>query len=137
MDQQLTLADDAIKLLTVYLTSYGGQIKDMAAGIRRIIDRIRSAFSSSGYDEGAVDRLIADPASQSRQKVMVGLLAEALENDAELRESLRSLLQEAQATFMLSDAGAVAVYGDVRLRGKYVAGRDLHIGTPAPGQGDE
>jgi hypothetical protein len=130
MDQQLALADDAVRLVTAYLTSYGGQVKEIAGGIRRIIDRIRSALSSSGYDEGPVDRLIAEPASQSRQTVVAGLLSEALENDVALRESLRSLIAEVQATLGFSDAGAVAIHGDVKLSGKYVAGRDLHIEMP-------
>jgi protein involved in polysaccharide export with SLBB domain len=129
------LADDTIRLITACLTR-GDNVGEVAARIKRLIGRIRSALSSAGHDASTVDRLIDEPASKSRQAVVTGLLAQAIEDSPELEEWLRPMVNDLRVTAKINNAGAVAVGGEVKLSGRYVAGRDLRIGTEA-GQDDD
>jgi hypothetical protein len=126
--EYLTLAGEAVRLIAGYASS----LEDLVGGVResvgRMIAHIRSAFSSSKSDNDALDRLLAEPGSSARQAVLTGLLVQAFEGDPALYESVRSLVEQAQAIINATNVGIVTAQGDVKLTGKYVAGRDLHIG---------
>jgi hypothetical protein len=130
----LTLAGETVGLIAGYANSHEKLVDGVAEHISRLLARIRSAFSSSKSDSDALDRLLSEPGSQARQAVVTGLLAEAFEGDPALYAAVRSLVEQANAVINATNAGIVTGQGDVTLTGKYVAGRDLHIGQAADGE---
>lgn len=149
----MTLASAAVGMLGPFLAKLAesgmakaGENMADAAGERlgALYNAVKSRFSGDTYQEavlrGAEDR----PDNPTRLNALEGVLAEVLEADPDFADTLSRLLDAAQAAgvqaLRVSDSGAVAG-GDVTMRGTYVAGRDLHIGTdgqsrPPAGRGE-
>jgi hypothetical protein len=124
----LTLADEAVRLMAGAASVRKDLVDGVKESVDRIIAHIRSAFSSSKSDNDALDRLLAEPGSRARQSVVTGLLAEAFEGNPALYAAVQSLVEQTRAIISATNVGIVTAQGDVQLTGKYVAGRDLHIG---------
>jgi len=81
------------------------------------------------------------PTDARRQGAVELALTQLVERNTELAEELAALLKaiedEGQITSThVTESGAVAIGGDVRLEGTYVAGRDLTMGPQTGGLGD-
>ena len=94
---------------------------------------IRARFRGDDQATGALVRLEEKPDNDRRRAAFEEHLEELMESDPAFRDELDALWSRAQAAHavsgvQVSDAGAVAIGGDVNLRaGGNLAGRDLTI----------
>lgn len=111
------------------------QLGDVAASkLRQLYEAVRQQFSGDDFATGALDRLEKDPENQHRQQTLQAVLAEQLTGSAEFAAVIARLLEGVEAaggaSIVAVDVGAIAGR-DVHMRGRFVAGRDLHVGEGA------
>lgn len=140
------LAAGAVALLVPFLERAGGQLADqVGAGLGQAVvdklghlyERVRSKVVGDRFAEPALERLAERPESELRQAAFAEVLGEVLGQDPSFAAELETLVEEARtaggpAVTQITDAGAVAIQGNVRLQGTYVAGRDMSIGDQEP-----
>ena len=135
--------------ITSLLVSYGKHLAGVASnavddgvtrGLRAMWEKVRSRFSGDEQASGALARLAEQPENQRRQGAVEDHLDEIMSADPDFVEALTKLANEVKmpgyGTIQVRDAGAVAVGGNVSIKGTHhVAGRDVIAGTnePAPG----
>jgi hypothetical protein len=146
----VSLATSAAALLAPYLLDRGiGKVADevteaAVAKVRELYRWLRGALAGRPADR-ALDRLERDPGNDGYLVAFQVELADLVESksgsDQAFVATLERLVEEAQRAAGVSfsqvhDTGAVAGR-DVHLRGGYVAGRDMIIGTPRSTDGGE
>jgi hypothetical protein len=132
------LATAAVSLIAAFLGRVGEQAADQAAGglgqaavekLRRLYEAVKRGVAPDSSAQGALERLEQQPGNQRRQGALEDAVAEMAEADQGFREELARLLEEVQAAagdkIEIGESGAVAMHGDVIMRGTYVAGRDM------------
>ncbi len=135
--------------ITSLLVSYGKHLAGVASdvvddgvtrGLRALWEKVRNRFSGDEQASGALARLAEQPENERRQGAVEDHLDDFMSADPHFVEALAKLADEVKAagygTIQVRDAGAVAVGGNVSIKGTHhVAGRDVIVGTnePAPG----
>jgi hypothetical protein len=141
-----TLAAGAVALLVPFLERIGGQLADQIGTdlgqavvdkLGHLYERVRSRVAGDRFAEPALERLAARPESELRQAAFAEVLGELLDKDPSFAAELEALVEGARtaggpAVAQIFDAGAVAIQGDVRMQGRYVAGRDMTVGDQEP-----
>jgi hypothetical protein len=140
------LATAAVSLIAAFLGRVGEQAADEAAGelgqaavgkLRRLYEAVKRRVAPDSFAQGALERLEQQPENQRRQGALEDAVAEMAAADQGFRDELARLLEEVRAAagdrIEISESGAVAIHGDVRMRGTYVAGRDMTFGD-RPGE---
>jgi hypothetical protein len=134
----------AVALLVPYLGQLGGHLagrvateltEAVMARLDRLYDRIKARFAGDRAGGRALQRLEEQPEDRLRQASLQDLLAETLEADPRFAAELAAMVAEIRAMaptlavtqVNISQSGATALGGDVRLSGDTVAGRDLTI----------
>jgi hypothetical protein len=142
------LATAAVSLIAAFLGRAGEQAADQAAGelghatvakLRGLYEAVKRRVARDSFAQSALERLEQQPENERRRGALEDAVAEVAEADPAFRHELARVLEEVQAAagdrIEISDSGAVAIHGDVRMRGTYVAGRDMRIGgTPPPAE---
>jgi hypothetical protein len=137
----VAIATAAVSLIAGFLGRVGDQAADQAADelgqaavgkLRRLYEVVKRRVAPDSFAQGALERLEQQPENGRRQGALEDAIAEMAEADQAFRDELSRLLEEVQAAagdrIQISESGAVAIHGDVRMRGTYVAGRDMTIG---------
>jgi hypothetical protein len=74
-------------------------------------------------------QLEAEPDSVERQTALQVVVADVLSRQAGEAQELAELVENARVVLQLGEAGAIAVGGNLALRGRIVAGRDIFVET--------
>jgi hypothetical protein len=136
------LATLAVGVLVRYL---GGKAADLAGRAGRDIDAavdqrldrlyemVRAHLTGARRGERTLRDLEAGPGDTRRQGRLELALEDVIEHDPPFAAELTALLDDLARRpptggIVISDAGPVALNGDVILRGNNIAGRDLTIG---------
>lgn len=140
------VATAAVGLLVGYLGRLGGKVAEQAASeldeallsrLRKLYELIKARVAGDGYAAGALERVEAEPENERRQGALEDALDELVHGDREFAVQLAALIDEVEAAgggaVQVSDAGVVTFGGQVTMRGRYVAGRDMTVGQPPPG----
>jgi hypothetical protein len=121
----------AVSLLAAFLTGAmeeaGGRVSDAAqAALGRLHDLIRRRFSGESYDQQTLERFEQRPGDERRQRALDDVLSETAEADPDFARELADLVAEVRRSagdsVQITDAGAVAIGGNVVQKGRYVAG---------------
>ncbi|MCT9078534.1 hypothetical protein [Streptomyces fulvoviolaceus] len=106
--------------------------------VQRLYQAVKNKLAPGSYSgnvlEGAEDR----PDSESRRQALSAALAEELEDDPAFAAEVERLVAEAEgagARVTAVDSGATAGRDFIQY-GRYVAGRDMAIGTPPERQSE-
>jgi hypothetical protein len=146
----VTLAATTVSLIAGYVSRHQTQLVDQVGDavvgrLGALHDWVRGLLRRQPGAGAALERLEEEPADARRQGMVEFALSQLIERDDVLARELTDLVAAvdeqrpgavAQIT-QITQSGAVAVGGDVRMKGTYVAGRDLTVGpqAPAPGAG--
>jgi hypothetical protein len=138
----VSLAAVAIGLLVPYLQRIAGKlgdrsgdaIADAAAPILKSLHQLVRTKLPPGSSQGALlDGVLEQPDDANRHQSLETALAGAAAQDEAFKADLERLVAAARAAgavqITATDAGVVAA-GDVKVRGTYVSGRDMTIGSP-------
>src|SRR5262245_8099288 len=111
-------------------------VVSVVEGLRVVWDAVRGRVSRDPRAAGAMDRLADQPANVCRQAAVEDHLDETLRADpqfaAQLSELVRSAVRQDVSDVRVTDAGAVAIGGNVVIRGgTYAVGRALTVGDHA------
>lgn len=132
----------AVALLVPYLGQLGGHLAGRVATelteavmvrLDHLYDRIKARFAGDRAAGRALQRLEERPQDQLRQASLQDVLAEALEADPRFAAELAAMVAEIRTMaptltqVSISQSGATALGGDVRMSGETVAGRDITI----------
>jgi hypothetical protein len=104
------------------------------ARLKTLYGALKTRLAGDAAESRALDRLEEQPTSTARQRVLEGVLIEAIEQDPTFAGEIARLLADAErdgARMSVADSGAVAG-GDLHQRGQYIAGRDLTLNPPPP-----
>jgi hypothetical protein len=137
----LSIATAAVSLLGPYFAQLAGKVTDRigqslgdkAMGqLDRLYEVVKGRLDERGSGGTALERMRQRPDSERDQGAVEQALEATIAEDDAFGARLLELIQEAQAAgvpavVQVSDAGAVALRGDVQLRGTNVAGRDMTI----------
>jgi len=137
----ILIATTAVSLLVPFFQRVGGHLAerigqdlgDAAMGrLDRLYDAVRSRLTGDRIAVGVLEKVREQPDSERDQGALQLALAQAIEADPSFGEALAELIEEAKAAggpnlARVSDAGAVAIGGNVNMKGTNVAGRDLTI----------
>jgi hypothetical protein len=127
--EPISLATVVVGSLTTLGTSLAtGAAQRVLSGLDRVAQLVRDRLSGDAASLDLVEEVIAAPTESSQERLTLRLAQQFIQ-DPEFGEALEQALEEAGtgSTIQAQDAGVVAG-GDVRMKGKYVAGRDLSIG---------
>jgi hypothetical protein len=135
----------AVGLLVGYLGRLGVKVGEQVAGeldeavlgrLRRLYELVKARVAGDGYAAGALERVEAEPENERRQGALEDALGELVDADGEFAAQLGALVEEVKAAsggmVQVSDAGVVSFGGQVTMRGRYVAGRDMTVGESPP-----
>jgi hypothetical protein len=136
------LAASAVSLLVPYLARIGGQVADRIGGdlgqavvdqLCQLYERIRTKVVGDRFAEPALERFAQRPTNKVQRSSFAFELSELLERDPSFAAELATLVSKAKQTAgptltQVTDAGALAIHGDLHMEGTYVAGRDMFIG---------
>jgi hypothetical protein len=138
----LSLAAAAVGLLVPYFRQAAGKIAERAgerladstlAGLRSLYERVRAGLVPGSYRGGLLEGVQAEPDDPGLQEVLKLELAKLIAADPQFAEELERLVAHAEQAgavrITASDSGMVAGR-DVQQHGRYVAGRDMAIGSP-------
>ena len=141
----VALASAAASLIAAFLGRVGEQAADRAAGelgeaavgrLRGLYEAVKRRLAPGTFAQGALERLEQQPENDRRRAALEDALVELAEVDQGFREELSGLVEEVKTAggdrIEISESGAVAIHGDVRMRGTYVAGRDMRFGANPP-----
>lgn len=132
----------AVAVLVPYLGQLGGHLagrvateltEAVMARLDHLYDRIKARFAGDRAAGRALQRLEERPQDQLRQASLQDMLAEALEADPRFAAELAAMVAEIRTMaptltqVSISQSGATALGGDVRMSGETVAGRDITI----------
>ena len=127
-----------------HLADVAGQVIDrgLTDGLKELWEAVRRRFATDDQADRALDRMADQPDNTRRQAAVEDHLDELMQADdafamrlAELAEHVR--LAGGFDNIRIRDAGAVAIGGDVAIRGgRYAAGRDITIAAPGREQPD-
>lgn len=132
-----TLVMASINLVVVYLSRHRDELVDRVgeAAVERIgavYHWVRDRLGADPQGGQALDGLEQAPDDARRQGAVEFALGQLVARHAELQEELEALVgsvqNEAPEGVRVTDAGAVAIGGDVNVNGTYAAGRDLTVG---------
>jgi hypothetical protein len=139
------LAATTVSLIAGYVsrhqTQLVDQVGDAAVGrLGALRDWVRALLRREPAAGTALERLEEEPADPRRQGMVEFALSQLIERDSALAQELAALVaavdeQRPGTVTQITQSGAVAVGGSVRLSGTYVAGRDLAVGPQAPPPG--
>ncbi|RSM57829.1 hypothetical protein DMH03_26110 [Amycolatopsis sp. WAC 01376] len=133
--------------ITSFLISYGRHLAGVAGavvdegvtqGLRSLWEKVRGRFSSDPQASGALERLAEQPENQRRQAAVEDHLDELMAADGDFAAALSELVERLKTTgyptIQVRDAGALAIGGNVSIKGtRQVAGRDITISGPSTG----
>jgi len=134
-----------VSLLAQHAASLAGRgVKALADGaedvladkLGAVVAAVRKHFAGDAGAQDALDRLDAAPQDPRRQAGVEERLEEAMTRDGQFAATLGPLVEAVRraqgGSVVIRDAGAVAVGGDVTVRGgRFAAGRDLRVGESA------
>jgi hypothetical protein len=133
-----TLAASAVSLMAGYLSRNKDKLADKAGdavvgGLERLYHWVADRFRRQAPTASALDGLEQTPDDARKQGAVEFALAQLIDQDAEFARQLAELVttveQAGGGSVHISDSGAVS-FGEQRISGKYVAGRDLRIDSP-------
>jgi len=136
-----TLAALAVGALVRYVSNKAARLARRAGRdideavddrLDRLYDTVRAHLTGDQRAERTLDDLETDPNDARRQGRLELALEGVVENDPAFAAQMAAMLDDlAQRPppggVLIRDAGAVALQGDVNIRGENVAGRDLTI----------
>ena len=139
----VSLAGAAVALLGPYFAQTAGALATRAGEsiaeaavpkVRALYERLRARLTPGSYQGTLLDGVEAQPDDPGRQEILKAELAKLLAKDPRFAAELEGLVEQAERAggvrIASTDVGVVAGR-DANLRGRYVAGRDLHVGSPA------
>jgi hypothetical protein len=146
----MALGASAVSLLAPYVGRLGGRLADrlgadleeaVATRLERLYQWIKEKVTGDQFAESMLERLEERPNSQARQASLAGILGEMAQDDDRFAAELAVLVEDTRRaggpTFVqITDAGAVAIHGNLTMRGTNIAGRDLRIGEQHIGEDD-
>jgi hypothetical protein len=126
--EAMTLAASAAALLAAFLGSVGSRAGTAAVGaLERLYWGVKAAVAGQGQAETALDQLAARPDDPGRLISLQTALEQLIKDDPSLKSSLEPLVDDASTAgaVRISDAGVVALHGNVTIKGDQVAARDF------------
>jgi hypothetical protein len=140
----------AVTLLAAYLKglaeeagkqSGGGLGEGARAGLRKLYAVVKARLSGDDFQQKTLERFEERPDDERRQRALDDVLSETAEADPDFARELADVLAEVREaagdSIQITDAGAVAIDGNVVQRGRNVAGRDLTIDAGSERSGDD
>jgi hypothetical protein len=136
-----TLATLAVGALARYagskVVSLAGRATDEAVDDRldRLYEIVRTSLRRDRLGERTLRDLEGDPDDSRKQRRLEMALEGMIEDDAKFARKLETILNDLAnrpptSGIVMRDVGPVALGGDVTMKGRNVAGRDLRIGGP-------
>jgi hypothetical protein len=125
--EAMTLAASAAALLAAFLNSVGSRAGTAAAdALERLHRRVSAAVAGHAQAETALHQLAAQPGDPDRVISLQIALEQLIKDDPSLKASLEPLVDDARTAgaVRISDAGVVALHGNVMIEGHKVAARD-------------
>ena len=132
----------AVSLLAMYLKGLAEEAgKRTATGLDegarqslgRLYDVVKWRLARDAYAEQTLTRVKSEPTNERRRRALRDVLDEIAETDGDFGAALEAAVADAQRaagdSIHVDNSGAVAIHGNVVMRGTNVAGRDLSIGT--------
>jgi hypothetical protein len=137
----ITIATAAVSLLVPFFQRLGGRLaervgEDLGDAAMRKLDRlyeaVRGHLAGNRVASSALETVKEQPDSERDQGALQLALAQAVESDPSFGQTLATLIEDVKAAggptiTWVSDAGAVAIGGNVEMRGTNVAARDMTI----------
>ena len=146
MVEPVSLAASAVALLVPYLQQAAGRVAEQATdaavdvalpALKRLYEVVKAKLRPGTYGGNQLRGMEERPDSEGRQQALRTALVEELESDPSFAAELVHVVREAQEATGVRvsavDAGVVAGR-DARLRGRFVAGRDMNLGAIPSGQ---
>jgi hypothetical protein len=133
--EPLSLATLVVSALTSLATGLAsGAAERVLSGVDRLSQVIRDHLADDSDTLGLVDEVSTAPTEVAEERLTLRL-AQRIMKDPHFAEALQEALEAGGPGSVIEaqDVGVVAAR-DVRLSGRYVAGRDLTLGRP---DGDE
>jgi hypothetical protein len=128
--EPISLATAVVGALTTFGTSLAtGTAQRLLGGLDRLARLVRERMSGDRASSELVEEVIATP-NESGQERLTLRIAQQIMREPSFGEALEQAFAEVDARsgqVAGQDAGVVAGR-DVKLRGRYVAGRDMTIG---------
>jgi hypothetical protein len=131
----------AVSLLAMYLKGLSEEAGKRTAaglddgtrhGLRRLYETVKRRLSRDSYADETLSRVQAEPDNERRRRALQDVLDELVETDVDFARELAGAVADARRaagdSIQIDNSGAVAVQGNVVMRGTNVAGRDLTIG---------
>ncbi len=136
MEPILSIAGAAVQLLLPLFRRVrdrlGRDVQDAAAKkVDELYDEVKKRVTGEPLAEEALARAEEQPDGEREQGALQFALAQIMTSDPAFLETLKKIVEEvshAQPLTQVTDSGAVAVGGDVRISGVNAAGRDVTIG---------
>jgi hypothetical protein len=145
----VSLANAAVALLGPYFAQTAGAFATRAGEsiadatvpkVRAVYERLRARLTPDSYQGALLEGVQAQPDDPGRQEILKAELAKLLAQDPGFAAELADLVEQAERAsgvrIVATDAGVVAGR-DANLRGRYVAGRDLHVESLANADEEE
>ncbi|MFI5843855.1 hypothetical protein ACIA8K_29565 [Catenuloplanes sp. NPDC051500] len=128
--EPIDLAGVVVGALTALSTGVAsGVAQRMVAGGDRLAEVVRRRFADDPGTLEMVDEVTTAPTEVAEERLTLRLVRQ-ITADPAFAAALREALGESSPTIVqANESGAVAA-GDVRISGRYAAGRDLHVGGP-------
>ena len=135
--EPMVLATMAVTYLAPYLATAGEVLAKKAgeAAWEKMSDvyaAVKHKFAGDDYAQKTLERVAADPESETRQAALIGVLEEKLNDDPTFAESLQKLLDEAeeagagrQIVQQITVSGHGSVKGDLTQIGEVRGNIDL------------
>lgn len=127
--EPISLATVVVSSLTTLGTNLAtGAAQRVLSGLDRLAQLVRNRMSGDVASSELVEEVITSGDESSQERLTLRL-AQQIMQDAAFGEALEQALSDAGTgtSIQAQDAGVVAG-GNVSVKGKYVAGRDMSIG---------
>ncbi len=139
--EPLQLAAAAVGFLVPFFKQAAGKLAEQTGEtiadavlpkVQALYERVRAKLAPGSYEGALLDGVRSEPSNAGRQEILKAELAKVITEDSEFAAELKRMVDEAEKAvgprIMATDAGVVAG-GYVQQRGRYVAGRDMTIGS--------
>ena len=137
----ITIATAAVSLLVPFFQRLGGRLAERVgqdlgdaamSKLDRLYEAVRGHLAGSRVASSVLETVKEQPDSERDQGALQLALAQAVESDPSFGQTLAKLIEDVKAAggptiTWVSDAGAVAIGGNVDMRGTNVAARDMTI----------
>jgi hypothetical protein len=137
----ITLATAAVSLLVPFFQRVGGRLAERVgqdlgdaamSKLDRLYEAVRGRLAGDRFATGVLETVREQPDSERDQGALQLALAQAVESDPSFGHTLATLIEEVKAAggpnvAQVSDAGVVAIGGNINIRGTNVAARDMTI----------